>query len=56
MGNRNTGVAQAPTIHAAMTARLARCLHSMQTAFCRMQDDLDPVLVGDIPVLMYCPH
>lgn len=40
-------VYQAPTIHAAVAARLARCLHAMQTAFCRMQDDLDPALVGE---------
>lgn len=40
------GVYQAPTLHAAMSARLARCMHSMRTAFSRMQEDLDPTLIG----------
>ena len=40
------GVYQAPTLHAAMSARLARCMHSMRAAFSRMQEDLDPTLIG----------
>ena len=41
---------QAPTLHAAISARLARCASNMRTAFSHMQEDLDPVVVGGFPL------
>jgi len=40
-------VYQAPTIHAAISARMARCGHSLQQAFTRMQEDLDPAIASE---------
>ena len=37
---------QAPTIHAVITSRMARCLHSMRAALGKMQADLDPLITG----------
>jgi hypothetical protein len=36
-----------------MSARLARCMHSMRTAFGRMQEDLDPTLIGVLLLLSW---
>ncbi|KAL3141210.1 hypothetical protein ABBQ38_003550 [Trebouxia sp. C0009 RCD-2024] len=41
-------VYQTPTIHAAFSARLNRCMYNVQRAFLRLQSDLDP-LVKPIP-------
>eukprot|EP00884_Botryococcus_braunii_P017784 jgi/Botrbrau1/468/Bobra.110_2s0107.1 len=37
---------QAPSLHAALTARLNRCLYSLRRAFHQMQADLDPLIKG----------
>ena len=38
--------AQAPTLHAAISCRMGRCLHAMRVALAKMQPDLDPLLSG----------
>jgi hypothetical protein len=37
---------QAPTLHAAISSRMGRCLHAMRAALAKMQPDLDPLLSG----------
>ncbi|CAL8470759.1 g10301 [Coccomyxa elongata] len=37
-------VYQAPSLHAALSSRISRCLHNVRTAFNLMQSDLDPLL------------
>ncbi|KAK9904309.1 hypothetical protein WJX75_008938 [Coccomyxa subellipsoidea] len=37
-------VYQAPSMHAALSSRISRCLHNVRTAFNLMQGDLDPLL------------
>ena len=39
-------LAQAPTLHAAISSRMSRCLHAMHAALAKMQPDLDPLLSG----------
>ncbi|DBA69648.1 TPA: hypothetical protein ACH3X2_012707 [Trebouxia sp. C0005] len=36
-------VYQTPTIHGVLSARLSRCMYSVQSAFLRLQKDLDPL-------------
>lgn len=37
-------VYQTPTIHGVLSARLSRCMYSVQSAFLRLQKDLDPLM------------
>lgn len=37
-------VYQTPTIHGVLSARLSRCMYSVQSAFLRLQTDLDPLM------------